>query len=221
MTYTTAILASDFSSRTTDVLRDQWTAGKLRHLIAALDGQPVAIVIDSYTGSTLVGVTLERLVGKMHGSGHNVVIASTLPDGTVQRTAYRTEALGLTIIPLAPEDGTKGAKWVALDTYREEASAVIRLANAKMTAAGREGGWGRWETLALADGVSAFYHPQPQGGVIARDNRPWSTTITLRELAATACEDCATQDGRPSPTLGMTLCPRCARNRGVLSTLPA
>lgn len=182
--YSTAILASDFSRSTKDVLRNQWTAGKLRHLIAALDGQPVAIVTDGMTGSTLVGVTLERLVGKMHGTGHNVVIASTLPDGTVQRTAHRIEALGLAIIPLTPEPGTKGAKWVALDSYREEASAVIRMAAARGAEAGRELSWGAWETLALADGVSAFYRPQPKGGTIERDNRPWSTTISLRELQA-------------------------------------
>lgn len=146
-----AIEARDFSAKTTDTLRDVWTRGKMRHVIAALNGGPVAVVIE---GLAFVGVTLlHEGAGRLPGGQGRVRIRHYLADGTTQDTDYRLETVG-TIIAL----GDPQAKWTALTTYREEVSAAIT--KARMEHGEAEGrAWGAWTGEVASEGVWVRYTP--------------------------------------------------------------
>lgn len=132
-----AILASDFSRSTSDQLRRQWTGGKMRHLIDALNGAPVVIIIDEQTGFAMVNVRLRLSMLP----NEFVTVESTLPDGTVHQVDYRLWKLGETIIPLT--GALDNVKWNALRAYNDEQDAAIRLASAAHGAPeGRS--WGNW-----------------------------------------------------------------------------
>lgn len=165
MTTSTAIRAQDFSPSTADTLRGKWTAGKLRHLIAALDGAPVAITIDSATGFALVGA---KLVGLGHLYGHGWPTLTVEHNG--QRTAYGTCELGDTIIPL--EDTGRGAKWDALGSYRQERMAAIASVRAEHEAQGRT--YGRWNAEPCGTSTLVTYEPQRADG-----GTRWSGTVPL------------------------------------------
>lgn len=108
-TYSTAIRAQDFSNRVTDANRDRWTAAKLDALIPALDGVPVALIVDRQTGFAEVGVKIVGTYDK--GMGHPYVTIERT-NGTT--TSYWAPVLGDTIIPL---EKTR-AKWDALKAHR-------------------------------------------------------------------------------------------------------
>lgn len=132
-----AILASDFSRDTRDQLRRQWTGGKMRHLIAALDGAPVAIIADAQTGFIMGNVRLRLSIMP----NEFVTVEQTFPDGTTHPVDYRLWKLGETIIPMTDKHNVK---WDALNTYSNEQAEAIRLASAAHgKTAGRS--WGRWE----------------------------------------------------------------------------
>lgn len=171
-TSTTVIRARDFSDSTTDADRDTWTLGKLRHVIAALDGAPVAITVDRLTGHTEVGV---RLVGIACGRfvDHGPVVERTLSDGTTQRTIFSRHSIGDTITPL----DRSSAKWTATDSVRNEASAAIRLARAEHEAAHA---YGRWTATPGLDYVDVTYTPQNGPGA---GERGW-WRYSLAALAA-------------------------------------
>lgn len=154
---TTAILASDFSDRVTDTNRRAWTLGKMRHAIAALDGRDVAIITDRQTGH----VTFGRLIECFDGGpsrGPRVMVESDLSDGTVQRTTFWLHGIGETIIPLSERLGERGAKWTALETWREEKSRAIRWAAERHgEVEGRA--WGSWTAEPHDYFVSVAYEP--------------------------------------------------------------
>jgi hypothetical protein len=157
---TTAILASDFSDRTTDVLRDRWTLGKLRHVIKALAWAPVAITTEAQTGGTLIGARLLDAFDGGPSRGNRLTIQTELSDGTTQTTNYRADSLGLAIIPLADERTGMGPKWAALDSWREEKRAAIDLARA----AHPDWSYGRFEATPAGDHVSVTFEAQSANG---------------------------------------------------------
>lgn len=147
MNSTVAILASDFSDSTTDVLRNRWTVAKMEHLIAALKGATVAITTDRQSGHTLIGV---QLVDAFHGGagrGTRVAVKMELSDGTEQTTNYYLPSVGEAIIPLTDEGAN--AKWTALETYRAQVSQAIKTA---MSEHGETEGraWGAWKGTPLS-----------------------------------------------------------------------
>lgn len=154
-TYPCAIRARDFSHDTTDPNRDLWSAGTLRHVIAALAGTPVAVTTDNQTGHTVCGA---RLVG-LTCSGDRVIVEHRYGPGPtdVQRTNYLLFALGDTIVPLASGAGTP-AKFAATGSHRDEVSAAIRAAQAAHgDVEGRS--WGRWTGRCEREGVYVRYTP--------------------------------------------------------------
>ena len=156
-----AILARDFSNSMADVLRTRWTAGKMRHVIAALDGTPVAITTDQMSGHTLLGVRLLGLT-ETFGGGECVIIKGADDDPAWPRpVAYSLTTLGEAIIPLSEQTATTGAKWVALDTYRNERSAAIQRAKRERP----DCDYGRWSAVPGRASVSWRYDPQrgPEG----------------------------------------------------------
>jgi hypothetical protein len=155
-TTSTAIRARDFSNSTTDVLRDRWTEGKLRHVIAALNGAPVVVTLDRQTGHTVVGATLVR-------TGSTYSYDSALIVGTEYGTCgYFLPSVGDTIVPLLEPVVTKGAKWVALDSWRLEQGAAIALARE----ARPDLDYGKWEATPCKNSVVVRYTWQrgPQNG---------------------------------------------------------
>lgn len=145
-----AISARDFGSKKEH--RVSWTAGALRHVIAALNGAPVAVTTDGQTGSTEVGAVLVGI--RPGGSGNSDRILISYQG---QITAYLIFTLGEVIIPLADEMGRTGAKWVALESYRKEARAASFKAQREHGEGRQEGG--RWETSLGADYVVVSYRP--------------------------------------------------------------
>lgn len=142
-----AILASDFSRSTSDQTRHQWTGGKMRHLVNALNGTPVAIIGDNQTGFVLANVRLSVSVTP----DEFVTVESLLSDGIVQRVNYRLWKLGETIIPLTGR--RDNVKWEALRTYNDEQDEAIRLVSAAHGAPqGRS--WGHWAATPTGGGAT-------------------------------------------------------------------
>lgn len=169
---TSRIRARDFAPRTTTPGRDDWTVGKLRHVIAALAGAPVILTVDDQTGHTVIGVTLEGTYGV--GSDASVIVNY----GT-RTTRHYLFSLGDTIIPLTNPAGGSGHKWVALNMYRDEVSAAIRLAQARHgEVEGRA--WGAWEGTCTAAGVHVTYTPSPELTEYAKGKAgtPWSGSFS-------------------------------------------
>lgn len=192
-TTTTAIQARDFSDRVTDQLRDQWTAGKLRHLIAALNGRPVTLVTDNQTGHALFNVRLDSVIDGGGGWSDRVRITSTFSNGETQTLAHRTPSLGPVIYVIPDADGTLDrVKWDAKDTWREECSAAYSVATAKRNNRIPDAGsFGRWSARPTADAVEVSWNPDAdqcrRNGVSQYgDDRHgfWYTTVSLAEVAA-------------------------------------
>jgi hypothetical protein len=163
----TAILASDFSDKVTDVNRHTWTLGKMRYVIAALDGDPVAIIADNQTGFALVGARLIEAFDGGPSRGPRVTIETTYVDEQgvtkTQRTNYWLRGIGATIIPLAnPQGPGGGAKWRAIEAARKDASAATAIARKlHEVSTGRE--WGQWrgsvDTAVPGTSVQVTYKP--------------------------------------------------------------
>lgn len=168
-TTTCIIKASDFSPRSTDPNHDTWTAGKMRHVSAALAGTPCAIVADRQTGHTLVGVTLGSIRPGGGGEHARVAITSTFSDGSGQTLHHLLFLIGSPIIPLGGGDH-RNAKWRALRTYSDERIAAVTRAQREHDPKGDW--WGTWEATPDAAGVTVSYRPST-GNEALRDR--WGT----------------------------------------------
>lgn len=172
-----AVTARDFSTRVNDPVRDQWTPGKLRNLITALNGSPVAIITDAQTGTTQLGV---RLTGV-----HRDTVAVTeslyvdqwgrnLEQPRDYTTLHPIYNIGQTIIPLR----NNRAKWRALDTWRIEMSVAIDWAAEESDLLEKTEGYQRLEMSARPDLCSVL--------VSAADcdtNRQlWQRWVSLEDL---------------------------------------
>jgi hypothetical protein len=182
-TTTTAVRAQDFSSDTTDTTRDRWTIGKMRHLVAALDGTPVVITLDRHSGFAVIGA--ELLGCTEHPlKGAQVRVKSTFDNGETSLTDYRLAEVGDTIIPLDGRVGGRGAKWIALESYRAETSAAIAVAQREHgDTEGRS--WGRWSATPGYANVAVSYTPSTGNPAFAdRWGTRWYGVVSLSELAA-------------------------------------
>jgi hypothetical protein len=152
-----AINAKDFSESTTDVLRERWTLGKMQAVIQALEGRHVLIVVDKQTGHALVNVRLTRAFHGGPSRGDRVTVESTYEDGSGRPTNYRLDDIG--VIVELERGRTIGAKWDALEIYRNQRMAAIMKAQAEHgDPEGRS--WGRWKGTPYGDGlVGVEYEP--------------------------------------------------------------
>jgi len=157
-TTTTAILASDFSASTLDTNRHEWNLGTMRHVIAALNGQPVAIICDKRTGFAEVGVRLTSCFDGGPSRGPRVTIERDDEDGVTRSTTYWLPSIGEAIIPVT-HDTLRGAKWDALDSYRDESSAAIALVRDRHP----EWSYGKWEARPFDADVQVTYEAQREG----------------------------------------------------------
>lgn len=140
--YSTAILASDFSSSMADHNRNSWKPGALRHLSKVLNGSPVIITTDSRTGHTVIGAVLGG-VRKAPGSGSFQV--------EVNGVWHNDFTLGEAIIPLTADT----AKWDALRSFREESSAAVQRFHTDHP----ELSWGKCRTTAFVYDIDVTYEP--------------------------------------------------------------
>lgn len=149
---TTAISARDFTPAK-DYRRVEWNSGALRHVVAALVGKPVMIIVDAQTGSVQLGAKLLRVQHSLRSNYDEIVL-----DYMGQHTAYKIFNIGETIVPLIDEMGTKSAKWNALATYRiEKQNAVAKACADHGPSEGRE--WGKWEAKLFTSTVQVTYTP--------------------------------------------------------------
>lgn len=149
---TTAITARAFTPAT-DHRRVEWNSGALRHVVAALAGKPVMIIVDAQTGSVQLGAVLVRVQHSLRSNHDEIVV-----DFMGQRTAHKIFNIGETIVPLTDEMGVSGAKWEALATYRiEKAKAVAKACADHGASEGRE--WGHWEAKLFTSTVQVTYTP--------------------------------------------------------------
>lgn len=155
MPTTCAITARNFyDSRVNG--RAEWTAGMLRHVVAALAGRPVAITTEAQTGHTLLNATL---VDVRSGWDYPVLtIEMPLSDGETYRTTPLIFKLGETIVPLdPPASAGPDAKWTALNTYRNEKSAALEYVKAQRPEASEW--WGVWKMTPGLRNVVVTYTP--------------------------------------------------------------
>lgn len=189
-TSTGVITASDFSDRVTDRDRNDWTAGKMRHVITALDGRRVAITTDRRTGHTDFNVRLVGLTTSMTSNYPRVQIEYTHSDGTTHVTNRLLFNLGpvITLMPAPVTD--KRNKWTALENWREETSAAAKIAHDRREAAGLTGGHTTSEIRVHAHGVRVHYSPDMDklqygtGDINKPENAHWSTEVTPADIAA-------------------------------------
>ena len=110
-----AITARDFNDNTNDSHRDEWNSGAMHHLVKALKGAPVAVVLDKRTGFVEFNVTLGG-VRQTPGYGtYQVLVERTYSDGTTGGCWYPLLKVGAVIVL-----GESRARWEALESYREE-----------------------------------------------------------------------------------------------------
>lgn len=153
-TSVTAIRASDFDPPT-HPNRSQWTVGKLRHVIEALDGVPVTLITEDRSGFCYVGV---RLIGTdredVRGAVDVLVFELTGPDGDITEKRTAVSSLGTTIVPLV-DTASPGAKWRAVKAYQAEVAAAVQQARVGRDDDGR----GTWTASCAATGVDVEYTP--------------------------------------------------------------
>jgi hypothetical protein len=118
-----AITAATFSSSYNDRDRNDWTPGKMIHLIHALDGAPVAIELDTFTGYTQVNVRLTS-VRTTPGYGTFQVLVVRVDGDGVERSCWHPLHKVGTVIVL----GTGDVRGRALRTAADERTAAIRKA---------------------------------------------------------------------------------------------
>lgn len=158
-THSCTITARDFMSTKADGCWEtqRWSSGAMRHVVAALAGNAVAITVEKRTGSTMVGVYLVGVLATGDsGPGERVVVETVLADGTTSRTNFRLDEIGH-VIPL--DETGRGAKWTALETYREEAAA----AGAAAKATAPDWTYGKISTRHFTDFVDVSYESQGEG----------------------------------------------------------
>lgn len=161
-----AITAQDFNHNTKDPLRNEWSPGAMHHLIKALNGAPVAIVLEKATGFAEFNVTLGG-VRKTPGYGtFQVLVQRTYSDGKTGGCWYPLYSVG-TVIEL----GNSHARWDALRSYSDEQTrAIVQLQHDMMGELEIENRdalpRGTWEARVFPGYVHASYTPEKFGAPV-------------------------------------------------------
>lgn len=159
-----AISARDFDRNAKDT-RDEWTPGAMHHLIKALNGAPVVIVLDKRTGFAGMNVTLGG-VRQAPGFGtFEVLVKRIYSDGKTGGCWYPLFQVG-TVIEL----GTSN-RWNAIDAYQEERTRAIRKLQAEMVVSlGVKDVYamprGAWEARVFNGFVHASFAPEKFNGPV-------------------------------------------------------
>lgn len=155
-----AVNARDFNKNTADTNRDEWLPGAMHHLVKALNGAQVAIVLDKHTGFAEFNVTLGG-VRQAPGYGtFQVLVQRAYSDGTTGGCWYPLFKVG-TVIEL----GNSRARWEAMDTYGEwQTLAICKLQDQMVADLGVEDRYalpsGKWEARVFPGQVHASFAPE-------------------------------------------------------------
>lgn len=104
----------------------EWNAGPMRHVIEALAGTPVVIVMDKRTGFTLVGAVLVDVRTRYSG-GQGIAVSTECaktPQNPQGITVYSLRSVGL-VIPL--QSTTHGQRQAAMEAERRELELAERI----------------------------------------------------------------------------------------------
>jgi hypothetical protein len=101
----------------------RWTAGMLRHLVAALAGDPVTVTLDADNGWSVVGAYLLAVTSVVGGDD---VVEVEYDGGRTENVLVSVADLGATITPLV-QRGATSTRSRAVQAYRAERDAAIEL----------------------------------------------------------------------------------------------
>lgn len=146
-----AIVAEDFDYCGSTV-RYGWTVGKMRHVVAALNGAEAAIVVDKHSGYTVIGRLVDTFEDETD-SDPQVRIETGPLHGCVELVDYRLLEVGA-IIEMSEE---AEAKWVAVDAYRAETERAIEHARRQHP----DWDHGVWTGIPHSECVFVTYAPNP------------------------------------------------------------
>lgn len=187
---TGAILASDFSDLVTDRDRHDWTEGKMRHVITAIQDRRVAIVTEKQTGHTVFNVRLVGVIPGYSGRSARVQVEYFHADGTSHLTNHLLFKIGpcITLMPAPATD--KRDKHTAVLAWMAERSAASQIAHDLRVAQGLTGGHTTTRLRVHARGVDVHYRPNMDkltygtGEINKPENKHWTAYVTLPQIAA-------------------------------------
>jgi hypothetical protein len=176
--HTTAIDCSPFGQPD----RTLWTAGILRHLIKILNGDPVVITLDAYTGTTVFGATL---LGVEHDDYRGGDMLQLTYDGLLHdHVPARISDLGTSIIPMVERGfGAKSTRSQVIQSYRAEQDAAISIVKPMVVAAWPAKRVTRWSATPYIDHVAVV------GKLVREDcngftGQEWHQAVPLDRLPA-------------------------------------
>ena len=158
-----AIQPQDFNPNTKDPQRHEWSAGAMHHLVKALNGQAVAVVLDKRTGFTEVNVTLGGV--RQNGRGFfELLVQRTYSDGKTGGCWYLLFQVGM-VMTLDRDGEGLGARYIARESFNEEQTRAIRkLQDEMMTELGIEDRYqlprGKWDCSSFPGYVHASFKPE-------------------------------------------------------------
>jgi hypothetical protein len=181
-----AITPRDFNKDTKDQQRDEWSPGAMDHLVKALNGAPVAIVLDKQTGFCEVNVTLGGV--RANGRGHyEVLVQRTYSDGKTGGCWYLLFQVGA-VITLGEETPGLGSRYTAYQAYSEERTRAIRqLQDALMVELGIDDRYqlprGKWAARSFPGFVHASFDPEKRerGGLLYTWKRYEASALAAAE----------------------------------------
>ncbi|MFJ3097893.1 hypothetical protein [Streptomyces hydrogenans] len=179
---TSAIFASDFTSRIIDTARARWSGAALDAIVRTLSGRKAAVTLDAASGHTVVDATLIKVT---HLATQAQLLVATEP--LDQGVPYDADTLGM-ILPLQPTHGSTinsdRTKQEALSLFRRHQDAAFRAFTREL-GAGREGGvwevapggtlthwWGVFTPEYRDDPMAWTGHMDLTTGLIQRHPRP-------------------------------------------------
>jgi hypothetical protein len=162
----------------------EWNAGPMRHVIEALGGTPVVIVMDKRTGFTLVGAVLVDVRSRRSG-GQGIAVSTECaktPQNPQGITVYPLRSVGL-VIPL--QSTTHGQGRAAVQAESRELELAERIYRESLPAERPEG---RVEVTSHGNEIHAGYRRTSYADRLPTPN--WAR-ITLEQVQeASLCDTC-------------------------------
>lgn len=162
----------------------EWNAGPMRHVINALNGTPVVIVMDKRTGFTLVGAVLVDVRQRRSG-GQGIAVSTECaktPHNPQGITVYPLRSVGL-VIPL--QSTTHSQRSEAMQAEERELVLAERIYRESLP---EDRPAGRVEVTSHESNVHAGYRRDSYA-----DRRPtpnWAPISLAQIQAASLCETC-------------------------------
>jgi thiol-disulfide isomerase/thioredoxin len=168
-------LKSSIADSTRSADRSMWSVGSIRHVIKALNGQPVAVELDRQTGWTLVGAVLTEAYDNRLGV---CTEASKTTQNPMGLTRYFLPKVGV-IIGLGDS-----SKYTAITFERTEHELARKLFLAEFTDLPQ----GEMDIRSTARGVVVSHNPTK----FSEGKYQWGDYSLAQLQEASPCEHCLT-----------------------------